>query len=236
MTIPYGNALITRVEAALRKSFHQPQLRLNRRSDKRTGYFHVALLEDNVNVQRVGNERFALEILTPGVHADTFFFDFVALFEVTAGGRGTIDHELQHVSLSIFQKNPFGDLYPLCRAEWDGLVAYDNNSAHAQPHWHFAQNSAAVESAVLSFNSSIAEFSAERAFDRMIDTYGAHFAMSSLWDPRKPNSHKQQFTSVSEFASWFEKLIEYVAGQLAYVCSGSQAQPRPKEFDPDSLR
>jgi hypothetical protein len=232
MTILYSNGLIDRIENRLRKSFDQPFLHLNRRSSRNARDFHVAILEDFINVSPIANGRFALEILTKGITPGEFYFGFVALFRPISAASDISGHELQHISLNILQKYPEGGLYPAFRAEWDELVVADPSSTHAQPHWHFALSPSVIESVVCTLLGTSEDFDPESMFKRTVSLEGTHFAMSTLWDPEDENCHKQKFASVEEFAPWFDNLTDYVAGQLIYICSGSKRLDEVKIFNP----
>ena len=120
MPITYSNNLITQIEKSLQERFNQPSLRIGRKTERDKASFTVSVLQDYINVVPIGNDRFGLEIMTAGIPPDTFFFGFVARFRVGPKEGRAYNHELDHISLSVLQKYPTGDIYSLFRAEWDG--------------------------------------------------------------------------------------------------------------------
>jgi hypothetical protein len=124
----------------------------------------------------------------------------------------------------VFQ-DILGDLIPFFRAEWMQSAVLDA-SKHAQPHWHFTQSPARIESIIRAFSTSdldaVKEFSPEaetELFAGLPDFGMFHFAMTSLWEePNQPPYLKRQFDS-DQFPRWFTSLTDYIVEQISYLVS-----------------
>src|SRR5208282_4192222 len=197
-----------------RSAFNQHYLSLTRRPKRRAPGFQVALIGEGRYAQADdGLEHRILEILTADGGSTSFYFGFVAEFEV-----GAISHQhiLRHASLIVFHDVYAGELTSLFRAEWDEKAASDIASEHAQPHWHFVQSPSRIESIVRSLIEAPRVFVPERESDIFTgqpDCGKIHFAMTRLWDGSKPPSYKEVFDG-EDFPEWFESLTRYISGQI----------------------
>ena len=208
------------LERSLRSAFNQPYLRLTRKPGKPGGGFRISL-EGGDKVARAddGGEQPVMGILIDE-EASTFYFGFVAAFEVRTNG-----YTLQHASISVFHDVYAGDLAPLFRAEWDQKAAADRTSKHAQPHWHFVQSPERIGSIVRTLMNPSKEFSPEPEgdiFPGLADCGKFHFAMTSLLAGNEASGHKQLFDS-SDFPKWFTNLTNYIAAQIAYIAAKAPA-------------
>lgn len=222
--IRYSEDLIADIEAILRVGFNHTSIQLNRRSDRKIGPFKIILQESYATGTKLLDGRVASEITTQGVHPDTFYFGFVAVFEVSQAGEEMHAHVLQHVSLSLFQAYPLGDLQPVVRAEWDWGVVTDPKSHHAQPHWHFTQSAKEIEAVVRTMNEEEIEFGSPLIFDKLLSIGGAHFNMSKFWGEQNSNTYKYDFVDKDDFVNWFRCLITYTSAQLVYLCGGQASE------------
>lgn len=226
--ISYTEKLIQSLETSLKSAFNQHYLSLTRRPTKYRPGFYVELVDAGKYAQADdGLTQNVLEILTVDGQSTSFYFGFVARFEV-----GAITHKpvLQHASLLVFHDIYAGELTSLFRAEWDDKAASDTASEHAQPHWHFVQSPARIESIVRSVVSPENEFLPEQKSELFVgaDCGRFHFAMAPLWDKTKTPSYKQVFEA-DDFPKWFRSLTKYIGGQIAYLVRHA---PTQKEFTP----
>jgi hypothetical protein len=219
--------LIQHFEKSLATSFRQPFLRLTRPSSKRLPEFYVRLGEDSRGSRPTmaheddGSEATVMEIMLPNDRHSTFWFGFVAAFRQEQSEK----HSLQHASLPVFHEIT-GELVPLFRAEWDHLAASSENSAHAQPHWHFVQRPERIERVVLSLMKSstgtVQEFAPtedSEFFRGLVDCGRFHFAMTSMWEKSDEPAYRKRLFETEDFLHWFDSLTEYIAGQIAYLAS-----------------
>jgi len=222
----YSDALIRKLEAALNASFGARSVHLTqpRKKDFREA-IRVTLQEGEQNQRTVAGDgdssaHCVMEIITKSSSGSGFWFGLSAIFEPTASRK----HSLEHVSLLVFQ-DIFGDLIPFFRAEWM-RSAVDDASKHAQPHWHFTQSPARIESIIRAFSTSdrvaVRKFSPEAEtglFAGLPDFGMFHFAMTSLWEEcNEPPYLKRQFDS-EQFPMWFASLTDYIAEQISYLNS-----------------
>lgn len=221
--IGYDERLIRSLETSLQSAFHQPYLRLTRRSNRNSPPFQVQLTDEGKIVQADdGLQHRAMEVLSAGGQSTSFYFAFLADFEFEGITRS---HVLQHSSLMVFHEICEGELTSFFRAEWDEKVALDPKSEHAQPHWHFVQSPARIESIVRN------AIGAENMFvpPQESELFGGpncgrfHFTMAPLWNATQTPSYKQTFDA-DGFGNWFSELTRYIAGQIAYVLKHSPAR------------
>lgn len=223
--IRYSQQLLLSLEASLRSAFNQRYLSLTRRPQIHSPAFSVELVDDGKYVEADdGLTHRVLEMLTAQGQSTPFYFGFVAEFEV---GAITRTHVLQHASLMVFHDIYAGVLTSLFRAEWDEKAACDTASEHAQPHWHFVQSPARIESIVRSVVSPDNEFIPERESELFVgpDCGRFHFAMASMWDKSKSPSYKHVFEA-GDFPKWFASLTKYIAGQIAYLIKHAPVEQR----------
>lgn len=217
--VNYSAKLITFLADSLGCAFHQQNLNLTTKPQKPGAHFHIRL-ENALRIAQGddGYEQHVAEILMPDQRSSTFWFGFVAAFEFSAAHR----YSLRHASLSVFQ-DIAGELVPLFRAEWDRLAASDENSPHAQPHWHFVQSPQRIGSIariLMRPSGQTSEFSAEEPtnlFSGLVDCGRFHFAMTSMWEKNETPPYKKRLFDSSDFPKWFRSLTDYIAGQIAYV-------------------
>jgi len=222
----YSDALIRKLEVAIRSSFGAQSVQLTRpRKKKFKETIRVTLQEGEQNQRSVvgsGDDplHWVVEIITEDNSRSGFWFGLSAIFEPTASQK----HSLEHVSVLVF-RDILGDLIPFFRAEWMQSAVLDA-SKHAQPHWHFTQSPARIESLIRAFSTSdldaVEEFSPEAGagpFTGLPDFGMFHFAMTSLWEERnQPPYLKRQFDS-DQFPRWFASLTDYIAEQISYLVS-----------------
>jgi hypothetical protein len=221
--VKYSDNLVWEIEETLREAFKVP-IKLNRRSDRKAGPFHVVIQDSYQAGTRSRDGRFACEIRTPGVHPEAFYAGFVALFGVSQAGEDMHAHVLQHVSVSLFQAFPGGDIHNSVRAEWDLAVINNPKAHHAQPHWHFTQSATEIESVVRTLSSGDTDFGSDLIFEKLLSLRDVHFAMSRLWDAKDSQSYKYDFAEKNDFIKWFEQLVKYIAAQLVFVCGGQASE------------
>ena len=225
--IQYSNNLIQDLERSLASAFHQRFLRLTRPPvdrKRRPSEFHIRLDVDSRGSpvttahEDDGSEPMVMEIILPDGHRhSTFWFPFVAAFRQ----EKSEDHSLQHASLLVFH-NIAGELVPLFRAEWDQLAASCTTSTHAQPHWHFVQRPARIESVVLKLmeSSAVRDFVPEEtSLPGLLDCGRFHFAMTSLWEENAESPYTKRTFDTDNFPRWFENLTNYIAQQVDYLVS-----------------
>jgi len=218
--IEYSAALIRNIEEILREGFGQPQLVLNRRSDRSAGPFHITIPESVAVGTRQHDGRYLCQVGSSGVPSEAFYFGLVLRFGVSQLRENMHAYVLDHSSLSIFQSYPGGDLYPVIRAEWDWNVVSDPHSGHAQPHWHFTQSAPEIERIVRTLSSEVADFGSELVFDQLISLADIHFAMNHLKRIGGKPDYKHDFATADDFIEWFRELVAYLSSQLVYVCGG----------------
>jgi hypothetical protein len=235
--ILYDNSLIDSFEKSLSSAFNR-SVRLSRKGRKQTGAFLAELIDgDTYAHTNEGTEWIVCEIRNSENQPTGFYFSFVATFE----RRTFTNYTLQHSSLQVFHN--LGDLIPLFRAEWSQEATLDQNSDHAQPHWHFVQRPERVEEVVrskmieeivrakISLPTEFIPAPKSQFFTKFADSGKFHFAMSPLWEANKTVAHKQDFESAN-FPIWFDNLTKYVASQIAYIVM--KAPPLPaKDFVPE---
>jgi hypothetical protein len=225
--VQYSNNLIQDLERSLGYAFHQRFLRLTRPpgTRQRPSEFHIRLDVDSrgspvtTALEDDGSEPLVMEIMLPGGRHSSFWFSFVAAFRQEQSEK----HSLQHASLPVFH-NIVGELVPLFRAEWDQLAASCTNSTHAQPHWHFVQRPARIESIVLQHMgaSTVRDFVPEETSEflpGLVDCGRFHFAMTSLWEKTDEPGYVKRTFDTDDFPRWFENLTNYIAGQIDYLVS-----------------
>jgi len=225
-SIKYSERLIQSLESSLRTAFNQRYLGLTRRPRSDSPGFPVQLVDEGNYAQADdGRTQNVLEIRTPDEQSTPFKFSFVGEFEV---GAATHQHVLQHSSLMVFHDVYAGELTSLFRAEWDEKAAADLSSEHAQPHWHFVQSPARIESIVRSVMTQDNSFVPEQKSELFVgpDCGRFHFAMAPLWDKGKTLSYKQMFEA-DDFQKWFAALTKYTASQITYLVKHAHM---PKEF------
>jgi hypothetical protein len=225
--VVYSVALIRKLEECLRSAFRQPYMQLTKpTSGSSPGDIRITLSPGQGN-QRIAAAdgkspaQIVMEILTEGGRRSTFWFGFVAVFKLAESHK----HSLQHASILVFH-DIAGELVSLFRAEWDQLDALNLGSKHVQPHWHFTQSPARIESVLgilsASDTTTITEFSPEpqnEFFANLADCTKIHFAMTSLWEEGETTSFtKSQFNS-DQFPKWFKNLSAHIAEQISYVVS-----------------
>lgn len=226
--IPYTEGLIQSCEKSLKAAFAQPTLRLSRRPAKQAGDFTVEIDDPQrfATADVDSAKQPVADVLTPSVWPGSYYFAFKANFVLWAPAASKARaHILDHASITVFQELAAGELGPCFRADWDPRAVMDSASDHAQPHWHFVQRPDRLEGIVRTLIAPTGEFSAEvnaQIFTGLPDLDRFHFAMSPLWDPKKNPSQKISFDS-SDFEKWFDKLAQYIATQLAYICTKSRS-------------
>ncbi|MGP8175837.1 MAG: hypothetical protein ACLP7O_14990 [Terracidiphilus sp.] len=158
--------------------------------------------------------------MVEGDRGSGFWFGFLAKFALA----GSQKHTLQDVSILVFQDFR-GKLIPFFRAEWMQSAVLDA-SKHAQPHWHFTQSPARIESIIRAFATSgseiVREFSPEAEiglFAGLPDLGKFHFAMASLWEERDALSYRKRQFDSNQFPKWFKSLTDYIAEQISYLVS-----------------
>ena len=204
--VRYSGALIQRLERILRSAFN-PHSMLTKDRHK-TGPFQICLANEEKYAQTDdGSDYRVVEILSSG-QPTVFYFAFVAEF----GFAETEKNVLLSASLPVFHDVYAGELAPLFRAEWDYNAAVNPASKHAQPHWHFIQSPARLESIVRTASSEPQEFTSvpTSLFTGLTDCGRVHFAMTSL-------SQKTIFESTDDFPEWFEALTSHIAEQITYL-------------------
>jgi hypothetical protein len=221
----YSEPLVRQLEQSLRVGFKQPYMQLTRSgASALAGDVRITLAPGQSNQRLVSGEgtspeQLVMEIVTESNRRSGFWFGFVAVFQL-AGSR---KHILQHVSILVFH-DIAGELLSLFRAEWDQLDVANPTSKHAQPHWHFTQSPARIESVIraLTATSEIEHFVPEAGsdlFTGLADPARFHFAMTSLWEEgKKAPYQKCQFNS-EQFPKWFKNLTEHIADQISYLIS-----------------
>lgn len=219
--VHYSQSLIQKLEESLRSAFNQPLLRLTRPA--RSGSEIRVTLADGQKIvpMEEASVQLVVEILTGDQRRSSFWFGFVAVFGLAEIKKYT----LQHSSLMVFH-DIGGELVPLFRAEWDQLDASNEESKHAQPHWHFVQNPERIEGLIRSLSrpspAVTNEFSPEqdsKLFSGLADCGQFHFAMTSLWEKSETPPYKKRLFDSDDFPKWFKNLTNYVAGQIDYLVS-----------------
>jgi hypothetical protein len=223
----YSEPLILKLEDALKLSFGLGSMHLTRPRKRKSKEDIRVTLQGGESNQRLfaadgeTPDHHVMEIITQDNRRSGFWFGFSAIFESAASEK----HALEHVSVLVFQ-DILGDLIPLFRAEWAQSAVIDVASKHAQPHWHFTQSPARIESLIRTFAASdsdaVKEFSSEGEnglFADLADFGMFHFAMTHLWEGDSlPASRKRQFDS-NQFPKWFKGLTDYIAEQISYLVS-----------------
>ncbi len=239
--IYYTDSLVQAFERSLRDAFNPRYVRLSRRSSKAVGRFNVVL--------EVGDREFkaadadeaqnVIAICHTRVPQELFWLAFKANFEFweSGGKQSGGKHYLEHISLSVLQKAPTGDLVRMFRADWDSRAASDSASTHAQPHWHFAMEEDDFLAVFDSGGPQDVDFTDLIEFDpttpfasQLVDFKGFHFAMSPLWHEGEASCHRQVFESEDVLTSWFSNLSRYIAEQLLYVSEKVGASPSVSDF------
>jgi hypothetical protein len=222
--ILYDNTLIQAFETSLSSAFNRP-VQLNRKPAKRIGEFQVQLVDGDYDTHAYtneGTERPVCEIRNAENQPTDFFFAFVATFRQKTLNQ----YALQHASLQVFHE--IGDLVPLFRAEWDQEATLDEESDHAQPHWHFVQRPDRIEVIVRPVMSvattEFTPYQKSELFAGRADSGKFHFAMSPLWAKDKTRAYKEDFES-DNFPVWFDNLTKYIAGQIAYIVEKGPSMP-----------
>jgi hypothetical protein len=232
----YGAPLIRSLEDSLKTAFNQPYLKLTTKPNNPGGSFYVQL-ENAPRVAQAddGSEQKVIDIITPDKRISSFSFGFVSLFAFSAARQ----YSLRHASLSVFQ-DIIGEPVPLFRAEWDQLAASDENSVHAQPHWHFVQSPQRIGDiahTLMRPPGEPTEFSPEQSqqlFPGLADCGKIHFAMTSMWEKNETPSYRKRLFDSGDFPKWFKNLTNYIAGQITYLVSRMppEATPESKAFVP----
>lgn len=217
--ILYSEPLIQGFERAMRTSYDPEYLQLTRKPLRCRGRFNV-VISGGPRQFHAGDTEAAhdvVEIRREGIPRGTFWVGFKAAFDIWEGYSSL----LEHVSVTLCQSIPTGELLGMFRAEWDSRGATDSTSNHAQPHWHITLGPDAFR--VLreppdSGSRAPVEFSPENVSDGLgIDISSFHFAMSPLWSRGVTAPHRQRFETTEELGAWFNSLSTYIAEQLAYV-------------------
>jgi hypothetical protein len=231
INIPYNHGFVDLCRSPLAAAFGESGFQLTRPSVRQPGV--RISLQDTGKLGRSDEVDFpplnVAPVLSEGIIPDQFYWSFVATFQPWAGAANA--QNLDHVSLTIFQEMMWGDIIPCFRADWHAGVV-EQESKHAQPHWHFTQNLKLIEETVLTMSSSgVIDFGAPTPsiFDGSVDLKSLHFAMSPLWAAQNPDAHKQVYSNQAEFLMWFTALTRYIAEQLRYACK-KHSCGSPMEF------
>jgi len=119
-------------------------------------------------------------------------------------------------------------------------LAADQQSKHAQPHWHFVQSPQRIGDIARTLmrpSGETSEFSPEQTtelFSGLVDCGKFHFAMTSMWEKSETPPYKKRLFDSGDFPEWFKSLTNYIAGQIAYLVSHmpSEAAPEARAFLP----
>jgi hypothetical protein len=163
-----------------------------------------------------GEQQNVIEIYTADGESTTFYFGFQSVFKFDRNTR----YLLHDCSISVFH-DVLGERIPVFRAEWHRNDATSPTSTHIQPHWHFLQRPARIESVLLNTqrikSGEIMEFVPEEKaalFSELADCGKSHFAMTSLWEKR---SDTHRIFNSDEFLEWFDGLARHIADEISYV-------------------
>jgi len=226
IVVEYSNTLIRRLEESLRSAFGQPSMLLGVPRDRGVG-FHARLNGGSRTAHMDdGPNQDVAEIVVNQRHSG-FWFTFDAAFTIGLHDQYT----LEHAAIGVFHEIGT-ELVPFFRADWDKLDA-EQESEHAQPHWHFVQRPSRIEGIVRGLRAASSQLPTEfepepiGLFDQLVDCGKVHFAMTSLWEKSEEPPYKKRLFDSDDFPKWFDSLTRYIAGEIAFIVGHMSLEDAP---------